>query len=348
MRRVQARVPSRGQIKEDRVARLLRCVLLCGLVALGLGCAASAKPVAQVPAVPVPPHEPMAWLPDDVSLVGRLETAALRPTPLWALWQLVLQDPAAQAPLVDPDKVAHAVFAGRQAEDKQLSFVAALRGAFGAGSVEAAAKLQNLAPEARGLITFYRKERVAYAQVYDDLVLVCSLDRVDALAARASEGDAVKVQSTPLFQTLSQRVRWGAVHFAVLAEDPSGKFPALLERRAEHVGYALPVKEVRRAGVGLELGPTSSLVVASENPDDAHAASLRAALEQDLDSLGGNMLVALVGLRNFVKALSATQDGSFVSLSGSLSAEELNGAAIRLLGLVGIEAAPSGPPAPAP
>jgi hypothetical protein len=158
----------------------------------------------------------------------------------------------------------------------------------------------------------------------------------------------VKVRSTPLFQTLAQRVRWDAMHVALLAEDPSGKFQAMLQRRAEHVGYDLPVKEVSRAGAALELGPTSSLLVVGENPGEAQAAALRAALEQDLDSLGGNMLVALVGLRNFVKALQATQDGNFVSLAGGLAADEFNGAVMRLLGLVGIEAAPSGPPAPAP
>jgi hypothetical protein len=114
------------------------------------------------------------------------------------------------------------------------------------------------------------------------------------------------------------------------------------------VGYDLPVKEVSRAGAALELGATSSLLVVGENPGEAQAAAVRGAIEQDLESLGGNMLVALVGLRSFVKAMQVTQDGSFVNLAGSLPSDEFNGAVLRLLGLVGIEAAPSAPPASTP
>ena len=325
--------------------RLSRFACLC-LVALCLSCAET-TPKPAVPAAPVPPHEPLAWLPEDVSVIGQVAPPALRPTPLWFAWELLLRDPAAQGALVDPAKITRGVFAGTELPDHQVSFVAALSGSFGAGSVAAAAQLAQVAPEPSGLLTFYRRERVAYAQVYDDLVLVCSLDRIDALKARASQGDAVKVRETALFKTLSGRLRWDQVDFALIAEDPSGQTKAMVERRTERFGYPLPVKDLLRAGVGLKLGPSTSLAVVAEAPDEPGASALRAALEGALDNLSGNMLVALVGLRDFVRALRVGQEANFVQVVGEQAQSEFNGAMVRLLGLVGIEAAENGAPQPA-
>jgi hypothetical protein len=331
--------------QEVFVARLARLACLC-LVALALGCN-KAAPKPAVPAVPVPPHEPLAWLPDDVSVIGRIDPPALRATPLWALWDLVLREPAAVGALVDPNKITRGVFAGSETPEHQPSFVAALSGDFGAGSVAAAAQLAQIPAEPAGLLTFFRRERVAYAQVYDDLVLVCSLDRLEALSARASLGDAVKLHDTLLFKALSARLRWDQVDFALIAEDPSGQAKAMAERRAERYGFPLPIKDLLRAGVGLKLGPTTALAVVAEAPDEAQAAALRGALEGTLDGLGGNMLVALVGLRDFVRALHVGQDANFVQIAGEQPQAEFNGALVRLLGLVGIEAAPEGAPQPA-
>ncbi|HEX6241764.1 MAG TPA: hypothetical protein VFZ61_12740, partial [Polyangiales bacterium] len=298
---------------------------------------------------PVPPREPLAWLPEDVSLVGRVSPPALRSTPLWSLWELVLKEPAAQGALVDPQKITRAVFAGSETEEHKISFVAALSGDFGPSSVDAAAKLAQLPPETLGLLTFYRRDQVAYAQVYDDLVLVCSLDRVEPLSARASQGDAVKIREGALFHALGQRLRWDDVDFVLIGEDPSGRTKARAERQAERVGYSLPLKDLLRAGVALKLDDsTAGILVAAQAPDEAGAAALRTALTDALDSLGNNVLVALVGLRSLVRALSPRQAESFVEVSGSLARDEFNGAMVRLLGLVGIEAAPAGAPEPAP
>lgn len=325
--------------EEALVHRLSRFACLLSLLLLGIGCAAS-KPAVQVaPPPPEPPHEPLAWLPEDATLIGRVQPDAFQGSPLYVLWKMVLDQPAAQGALVDPAKITHAVFAGKEDAEKRPSFVVALRGAFGSGSVEAAAKAAGVAPEPQGLLTFYRRERVAYAQVYEDLVLVCSLDRVEALGARAALGDEVKVQALPLFQSLSQRIGWGSAHFALVAEDPSGDTKARAQRMAERVGYELPIKDLLRAGLGLTSGPNPALVVVGQSADEAQAGVVRGGLERTLDSLGGNMLVALVGLRVFVKSLQTAQDGSFVQVAGSLAADEFNGAMVRLLGLVGIEAA---------
>jgi hypothetical protein len=331
--------------EEVFVARLARLACLC-LTVLALGCTKAApKPV--VPAAPVPPHEPLAWLPEDVSVIGRVDPPVLRASPLGALWELILREPAAAGALVDANKITRAVFAGSESPEHQPSFVAALSGDFGAGSIAAAAQLAQIPAEPVGLLTFFRRERVAYAQVYDDLVLVCSLDRLEALGARASQGDAVKVRDTLLFKALSARLRWDQVDFALLAEDPSGQAKAIAERRAERYGFPLPVKELMRAGVGLKLGPTTALAVVAEAPDEAHAAALRSALEGTLENLGGNMLVALVGLRDFVRALHVGQDTNFVQVAGEQPQADFNGALVRLLGLVGIEATAEGAPQPA-
>jgi hypothetical protein len=321
------------------VHRLSRILLVLSLALLGIGCGAS-KPAVQVaPPPPEPPREPMAWLPEDVTLIGRVQPGAFQGSPLYALWNMVLGQRAAQGALVDPAKITHATFAGKEDAERKPSFVVALYGAFGAGSVEAAAKAAGLAPEPQGLLTFYRRERVAYAQVYDDLVLVCSLDRVEALGARAAQGPEIKVLKLPLFQSLAGRVVWDNVHLALLGEDPSGEIKARAQRMAERVGYELPIKDLLRAGLGLTNGPSPALTVVGQSADDAQAGVVRGGLERTLDSLGGNMLVALVGLRTFVKSLHVTQDASFVTIAGSLAADEFNGAMVRLLGLVGIEAA---------
>jgi hypothetical protein len=331
--------------EEVFVPRLARFVCLC-LVVLGLGCAKS-TPKPETPAAPVPPREPLAWLPEDVTLIGRVDPPALRPTPLWSVWELVLRDPAAEGALVDPGKITRAVFAGSETPERQVSFVAALSGPFGAGSVAAAAQLGQVPAEPSGLLTFYRRERVAYAQVYDDLVLVCSIDRMEQLKARASQGDGIKVRDTALFNALSARLRWDQVDFALLAEDPSGQTKARAERRAERYGFPLPLKELLRAGAALKLAPTTSLAMVAEAPDEPHAGALRGALEGTLDTLRGNVLVALVGLRDFVKALHVGQDASFVQVASEQPEDEFNGALLRLLGLMGIEAAPQGAPQPA-
>lgn len=332
--------------KEALVYRLSRLSVLVFLVLAG-ACAA-AKPKPEVPAAPVPPHVALAWLPTDSTLLAHVNVPAFRSSPLWSVWETLQRDRLAGESLVDPTKLENVTFGGVEAEGNQASFVVAATGPFGAGHVDALARARNLPPEQHGLLTFYRTERGAFAQVYPDLVLVCSLDRIDALAARATEGESIKLHETALFQSLARRVRWDDADAALLAEDPRGDAKALAKRRAERYGFALPLEDLVRAGAALKLGPNTAFVVAAEASGVPQAEALRTSLNNTLSSLQDNLIVSLLGLRPLIRALKVSQDATYVAVDGELSEGKFNELLEKIAGLLGValSSGDASPPAP--
>jgi hypothetical protein len=248
--------------------------------------------------------------------------------------------------LIDASKIERVSFAGSDTGADTASFVAAVSGTFAADHVAALAKARNIAAEPHGLLTFYRSGQAAFAQVYPELVLVCSLDRVEALAARASAGDAVKLRETPLFRSLADRLKWNEADLVVIAEDPRGEIKARAEQRAQRYGFAFSAQDIVRAGAALKLGPSASLLASIEATGEGQAQALKAAAEGALSGLEGNLFVGLLGIRPLIKALAAGQDGNYVSVGGNIAADDLNRALDRLAAMLGV-ALSKGEPQPA-
>jgi hypothetical protein len=324
----KAATKSGGTVHRSKLKVWLVCLVLAA-------CAAQSKK-PEVPAVPVPPREPLAWLAEDSSFLGKIVLAPFRSTPLWSLWEQAQQDPAAQASLIDASKIERVIFAGNDSGTESASFVAAVNGTFAQGELDTLAKQRNIAPEPRGLLTFYRAGQVAFAQVYPDLILVCSLDRVDAVAARAGQGDAIKIRDSALYRSLADRLGFHDLDLAMLAEDSRGELKARAERQAKRYGFAFSAQDIVRAGAGLKLGASSLLSLRVETTGEAQAQALKGSVEAALAGLEANLFVGLLGIRPLIKALGASQEGSYVAVSGNLASEDLNRALDRLAAMLGV------------
>lgn len=338
--------PRERRYSEDPVHRMTLKVWLVSLLLSLAACAGQAKK-PELPAAPTPPRDPLAWLPEDASVVGNVVLAPFQSTPLWGLWQELQKDPEANLSLLDASKIQRVAFAGSDAGER-ASFVAAVSGSFAAGEVEAQAKAKNIAPEPHGLVTFFRSGQAAFAQVYPDLILVCSFDRVDALTTRATQGDAIKVRETPLFRSLAERVKWNDADLVVLAEDPKGEVKARAERQAGRYGFAFSAQDIVRVGAAIKLGANAQLSVSAETTGEGQAQALKASVEGALAGLEGNLFVGLLGVRPLIKALGASQDANYVNLGGSLAADDLNRALDRAAAMLGASLRRSEPAAAAP
>ena len=319
-----------------RTHRLL-FVLAALLTAQLSACAGKQKTeLAAVPAVPVPPREPWAWLPEDGTFVGQLVLEPFRATPLWTLWENARKDQRALGALIDPEKIERAQFSGVGRGQETPSFVAALTGQFAEGGVAAAALRQNIPAEKQGLLTVYRYEQVAVAQVYPELIVACSLDKLPWLAARSSEGPAVKVKESALYRSLAGRVAMDSADFAVIAEDPSGDAKAVAERQAQRYGLAVAAADLVRGGVSLDLGPTTQLGAVVETTGPQQAEALKGSAEVTLAGLSNNIFVGLLGVKPLITALRASSDGNYVAVGGGVPMQDLNGALDRLAGMLGV------------
>jgi hypothetical protein len=332
-----------------------RTTLKIWLMSLLLCACAGQSKKTEVPAAPVPPREPLAWLPEDASLAGQMVLAPFQSTPLWGFWQELQKDPAANLSLLDASKVQRVAFAGNSAErasqtpdagGERASFVAALSGAFAADEIAAQARAHNIAPEPHGLLTFYRSGQAAFVQVYPELVLICSFDRVDALAARATQGDAVKLRETPMFRSLAERLKWSEADLVLIGEDPKGELKARAERQAGRYGFAFSAQDIVRVGAALELGPNAALLASIETTGEGQAGALKAAIESALAGLEGNLFVGLLGIRPLVKALGASQDKNYVNVGGALAADDLNRVLERVVAMLGANLSKPAPAAP--
>jgi hypothetical protein len=287
-------------------------------------------------------------------VVGQVVLAPFQATPLWGLWQELQKDPEANLSLLDPSKIERVAIAGsstarpHDVDDagERASFVASVSGSFAPGELEAQAKAKNIAAEPHGLITFFRSGQAAFAQVYPDLILVCSFDRVDGLAARAAQGDAVKLRETPLFRSLAERVKWNDADFVALGEDPKGEAKARAERQAGRYGFAFSAQDIVRVGAAIKLGANAQLSVSAETTGEGQAQALKASIEGALAGLEGNLFVGLLGVRPLIKALAASQDKNYVNVGGTVAADDLNRALDRAAGMLGASLRRSEPAAP--
>lgn len=323
---------------------VLFCVLLLGL--LGACAGKQQTPVAAVPAVPVPPSDPWAWLPEDGTFVGQLVLEPFRGTPLWTLWENARKDQPALGALIDPEQIERAVFDGVGHGQATPSFVASLVGKFGDGSLAANAAKQNLAPEQQGLLTVYRFQEVAIAQINAALIVACSLDKLEWLAARSSQGPDIKLFQTALYSSLAQRVALGSADFAVIGEDPSGDAKAMAERQAQRYGLSVAASDLVRGGVSIDLGPMTQITAVVETTGPAQAESLKGSAEATLVGLQNNIFVGILGVKPLVAALHASNDGNYVAVGGSVKQEDLNRALDRLAGMLGVAMSGSAVPAP--
>jgi hypothetical protein len=326
-------------LRTPRWSRSLGCLAL----ALLLACGGAQRRAPAQPAPPVPPSDPWAWLPEDAAFVGTLVVAPFRGTPLWPVWERARRERLALGNLVDPEKVDRALIAGVPRGDQTPSFVASLTGTFGPGYLQEQAQQQGVAPDPRGLLTFYRAGELSFAQVYPELIVVCSDDRVDAVAGRAAQGPQAKVRDGALFVSLAARVNIETADFALLAEDREGDKKALAQRRAERYGLTFSADEVVRGAVSVDMGPETQLAGVVETTGPNQAEALRKTLDDTLTSLGGNMFVGLLGLRPLISALGVQSEGKYVALRGGVSSSELESTLERLAGMLDAAAA-----APAP
>jgi hypothetical protein len=183
-------------------------------------------------------------------------------------------------------------------------------------------------------------------QVYPELVLICSFDRVDALAARATQGDAVKLRETPMFRSLAERLKWSEADLVLIGEDPKGELKARAERQAGRYGFAFSAQDIVRVGAALELGPNAALLASIETTGEGQAGALKAAIESALAGLEGNLFVGLLGIRPLVKALGASQDKNYVNVGGALAADDLNRVLERVVAMLGANLSKPAPAAP--
>jgi hypothetical protein len=326
-------------LRTSRLSRLSCCLLL----ATALACGGAQRPAPAQPAPPVPPSDPWAWLPEDAEFVGLLVVAPFRGTPLWPVWERARREQLALGNLVDPDKLERTLIGGTPRGDQTPSFVATLTGTFGPGYLEQQAKQQGVAPEPKGQLTFYRSGELAFAQVYPELILVCSTDRLDAVAARAAQGPLAKVRDSAIFVSLAARVNIETADLALLAEDRAGDKKALAQRRAARFGLTFSADELVRGALSVDMGPETQLAAVVETTGPSQAETLRQTLDEALTSLGGNLFVGLLGLRPLISALAVTSDGKYVALRGSVNQSELDATLERVAGMLDATASQPAP-----
>lgn len=320
-----------------------RYARLCSWWALAviLGCAAAKPKVAEPPPPPKPPENPWSWLPEQSSTVGRVELDDLRKTQLWPLWSEVEREQNISS-WVDLQKVEQVTFGGTGERREDISYVAALEGAFAATELRDLAARDAVQPESLGLLTVYRRPDGAWTQITPSLIVTCSLDRLDALVARASAGPATAVKEAALYRSLAERVGLERAHLGIIAEDPEGKRKALLERQATRLGLGSIAREAVRMGVALEVGAQYRAVAVAEAADGTRAQALEADVRDKLDALSSNFLVRILGVSKVVSSLRASSEGNYVSVRGDVAEEELNQLltrlhnALNLTGSVGI------------
>ncbi|MET0342556.1 MAG: hypothetical protein ABW252_16240 [Polyangiales bacterium] len=303
--------------------------LLCTLGLAALGCAHK-QPAP--PPRPTPPTEPLSWVPDESTVVGRVQLDALRDTPLWKpMWSEVTRQQRI-ASWVDLSKIESITFGGTGKTRKDTAYIAALVGQFDAAELRTLAARDAIAPETRGLLTVYRRPDGDWAQISDRLIVTCTPNRIDALVARASAGPDAKIKESALYRSLADRIALTGAHLAVIAEDREGDQRAEIDRRAASFGLGSIARDASRVGVALTAGGSYRVVGAAEAESATRAEALASSVRNTLDGFASNILVRALGVAGLIGALSTTQDGNYVFVRGALPADELNAVLGRLTG----------------
>jgi hypothetical protein len=302
---------------------MIRWWLAVVLTVVGVACGGTQRPeVQEAPKVPVPPTEPLAWMPEDAALVGRAVLAPLRGTPLWDLWTKAVQVQPEITGWIDMDRVDEVTLSGAGIESAQPSFVAVVKGRFGEGYLEQVAQAKQLSGEARGLLRVYVTPEAGFAQLNPELLLVASPDRLSWLVARAEAGPGEPIRDSLLFRSLAERLAFEQSSLSLLVDDPEGKGRERVARDARSYGLRIP-DDLLRAGVSAAVGPQVTLAAVAEAAAEEGARSVRDTVERSLSGLASNMLVAMFGLRPLVTAFHAEAQGAHVVVRGSVSQEDL-------------------------
>src|SRR5947209_3395134 len=103
---------------------MTRRAWLVWTLCLGLlvGCSARQSQLEVAPPPPVPPSEPLAWMPADTTLLGHADVTTFRSTPIWDFWNDLQRGPHPLPLWIDEALVDDVTFSGRGL-DAQPSFV---------------------------------------------------------------------------------------------------------------------------------------------------------------------------------------------------------------------------------
>jgi hypothetical protein len=280
----------------------------------------------------------MAWMPSDADVVGRVTLEPFRKTEMWAMWTELQADSQPFMSFIDLALVDEVMLGGRLEGQKpetlaegsdsppsprRPSFVSVIRGRFGADYLAKLAVKHQLTPQQRGLLTVYTRPQESWAQLTPELLLVFSADRADAVVARAGQGDAVALRSTPLYQSLAARLKFETAHLAMMAEDTSGAGRDMLRAQGAPSSIGSLADDVVRAGLSVDVGSEISVSAVAETPDGAQAQALQQRVNHTLDALGRNLIVGILGLRPVIGALKTSNEQNFVTVRGSIPEADL-------------------------
>ena len=331
---------------------------------LALGCAlvlaaCSHKPkVESAPPPPKPPTEPLAWVPDDANVVGRVALEPFRKTEMWAMWSELQRDNQPFMSFIDlalveevtlggklegqqPDSTAQASSEGLPSA-RRPSFVSVIRGRFGADYLAKLAVKHQLTAQQRGLLTVYARPQEQWAQLSPELLLVFSADRADAVVARAGQGDGVALRKTALYQSLAARLAFETADLALIAEDTSGAGRQMLREQGAPSSLGALADDVTRAGISVDVGPEVGVAAVAETPDGAQAQELQQRVTRTLDALARNLIVGILGLRPVISALKTSNEQNFVTVRGNIPQADLTPALRKLSTMLQMASAASG------
>jgi hypothetical protein len=323
-----------------RASGEVKRLLLLGLTALVLvACGGAAKTAPLPPPPPTPPTDAMAWMPADSMVLGHLLVGPFKGTPFWDVWASFQQKRKQLQFWIDSDLVDELTLSAKDVESQKASFVAVVRGRFGAGYLDGLAARDQLLIEQRGLLRMVTRPEAVWCQLTPDLILAASADRADWLATRATQGPAVAIKDSAFYGALAERVGFERVEFAVLVDDPEGKGKERLEHDSAQFGVGLPngmIDKMVRAGLSVDMGPEVALLAVGEAATPEGAQSMRESAEHSLNSLTNNMFVGMFGLRPFVSAIKAENQGNHVTVHANYVASDLYGLINKLSSVLGM------------
>jgi hypothetical protein len=310
------------------MSKLWRELVWVYVLCLCVSCAGSQAKTVR-PAAPKPPTQPASWVPADATTVGRIGLDALRGTALWPLW-IELGGEQRLSSWVALDKVKRVTFGGTGQTRDELSYVAALEGDFARDELQQLAQRDHVNAEQHGILQVYRRPDGYWTQISDKLIVTCTVDRIEALAARATAGDGIPFQRTPLYTSLAERVAHDQAHVSLLAEDPEGKGRARLEQRISRYGLGAFAREAQRLGVSLEIGADYRLTAVAETADEARGQLVQQELKQTLESISNNLFVRMLGISPILAQVRVSQSGNYVFVRGNVAEVDVNTAISRV------------------
>jgi len=317
--------------------------VLCA--AMAVGCA---KPAVKQVEPPKPPVTALAWLPAESELVARVNLEPWRATPLWSTWQEQASKPQGWPTWIDIALIDELAIGGELAQaestaQRRGSFVAAVKGRFGEGYLAKLAARDQSPVEKHGAHSFYVVHDVRWLQTAPSVIVVCSSDRADFVAARATEGgETIAINDRALVRSLGERLKLTSADLALIADDTAGVGKAELERQGAPLGLGPLARDVVRAGLSVDLGHTVSLALSAETPDAASAAQLKLAVDETLGAFSRNMFVALLGLRPLIESLKATTEGNHVHVRGAMPEAEVRALFSKAASMLEIAASQEG------